>query len=448
MNSGSTWVAPLWRAVLRTSRTFDEDPLARTLLNPRGLIRAAMQRGPLSSPSRATSDSEALAGWTLDAAMTELRQGCAEPSKCAGVSEVHSPILLRSALARQRRALHLTTSPDALGDAGFALLRDLSAVAELSERLLDPPAAPPLRPPEVAPTDPELAAAPPPRRLAPRAGSLLAAHPFAKNVSLQEHTWAYAPSVLLMVRGASERSNGVGLVTNAKSKLKLCHHDWMNALSVPVGGVFATNPVYYGGDASLATLTMLHPYGHLVGSRCIAKGVYEGGCLTDAAQLVRSGKAEPSDFAFFRGLVEFRSGELEERASHGEWLTCVAQVASVQEVMGGAMSAACNGPAAAGSGVDADALAEDERMRASWQAWASLVAHLGPPHDAFLRVRPEGIRALIERVSLTPSVRQALLDGGDGGAEPERGDQARPRGANGTWPRIAGADGGYSERDP
>ena len=50
---------------------------------------------------------------------------------------------------------------------------------------------------------------------------------------------------------------------------------------------------------------MLHTHATLPGARRVASGVYEGGYLGDAAQLVRLGKARPSDFLFFRGRVEW-----------------------------------------------------------------------------------------------------------------------------------------------
>ena len=57
--------------------------------------------------------------------------------------------------------------------------------------------------------------------------------------------------------------------------------------------------------------------------------LFYGGDLHSAAELVRSGRASKSDFAFFRGRVDWRPGELRGEIELGEWRVASAAAADM-----------------------------------------------------------------------------------------------------------------------
>jgi hypothetical protein len=59
-----------------------------------------------------------------------------------------------------------------------------------------------------------------------------------------------------------------------------------------------------------ANLTMLHSHGLVRGAVEVARGLYYGGDLQHAAELVRCGDAAAVDFSFYRGRVDWQPGEL------------------------------------------------------------------------------------------------------------------------------------------
>jgi hypothetical protein len=84
---------------------------------------------------------------------------------------------------------------------------------------------------------------------------------------------------------------------------------------------FADHVVHNGGPEGGSNVTMLHPHGDDVRG-CVPipnTPLYYGGDLGDAAELVRSGRASPGDFSFFRGRVDWRPGELRGEVELGEW---------------------------------------------------------------------------------------------------------------------------------
>ncbi len=285
------WAVPLYRAIIRASGHFDTQPLARILLGAPLLSAASKTKatdhdiaklGEMSG--KVCDEGQAIAGSALSGAVDELRRACTDElgSSPTRLDLVRSPLSFRGALLRQLRAARVAeanNSSEAVGDAGFALLLELGTACDLSERLIAPA---PLR--ESSATE----RPPPPGQAESLVGAVLASDPLAARTRLHEHTWAFAPSVALVLDDGREGGVASAVVTNARSSLKLRHHDWMSAMVAPLGGVFSEVPVYYGGDASLRTLTMLHPHGEsLAGSRRVTERLYEGGTLFDAAQLVR-----------------------------------------------------------------------------------------------------------------------------------------------------------------
>ena len=55
---------------------------------------------------------------------------------------------------------------------------------------------------------------------------------------------------------------------------------------------------------------MLHSHGLVRGAVEVARGLYYGGDLQHAAELVRCGDAAAVDFSFYRGRVDWQPGEL------------------------------------------------------------------------------------------------------------------------------------------
>ena len=54
---------------------------------------------------------------------------------------------------------------------------------------------------------------------------------------------------------------------------------------------------------------MLHSHGRVRGAVEVARGLYYGGDLQHAAELVRCGDAAAADFTFYRGRVDWQPGE-------------------------------------------------------------------------------------------------------------------------------------------
>ena len=52
----------------------------------------------------------------------------------------------------------------------------------------------------------------------------------------------------------------------------------------------------------------------------VCDGLFYGGDLAHAAQLVRDGDARKHDFTFFRGRIDWRPGELRGEVEAGDWV--------------------------------------------------------------------------------------------------------------------------------
>ena len=381
----------LWRGILREARVLDADPVRRTLLaSP--LLRA--ERSPTETPLPASVEHPD-AERALVGAVAELRV------TGRSTDVVASPVRFRDALSRQLatlRAQQVGSHPEfggasqvarnaaELGDAGFAMLRYLGGVADAAERAFEPPA------PETA-TAP--AAAAPAHLGLPRGGDFLAADPFAYPQRFLERFFGVAPLAVLVLEAPSD-GRARGVVLNAPSCLRLRHRDWMRAIEVPSeAGVFAHNRVLYGGPDSLAELTMLHPHGeHLPAARRVADGIYEGGYLADAAQLVRSGRAQPTDFVFFRGHSEWAAGRLAAEVAAGDWVRAPPPRVESAKWLDREMARVAQ-PSYTSQLPD-DCIAEPAALAAGWETWAALVRRCGRAYRPLLRLRPAAFRAIVE----------------------------------------------------
>ena len=68
---------------------------------------------------------------------------------------------------------------------------------------------------------------------------------------------------------------------------------------------FRSSPIFRGGDVGGTFLSVLHPHKGLKGAVEVCKGVYWQCDLTEAKEMVDSGKAKPESFKLF--LVAFHS---------------------------------------------------------------------------------------------------------------------------------------------
>ena len=159
--------------------------------------------------------------------------------------------------------------------------------------------------------------------------------------------------------------------------------------------------VFYGGDAELRTLTMLHPHGEVLsGAKQVTDGLWVGGYMSDAAQLVRTGAAAAHDFVFFRGRLEWQATELAELIQGGEWLragnaeqTAARESGAAPEWDGWASPERC-GPGTLES--------ESTRLHGAYRTWAEGMASCGAAYGAMTRMRPEVLQQIIVRAAHMP----------------------------------------------
>ena len=376
------WADILWRCCYRAAREFDRDPAKRLVLNAPLLhaerAAAAITGGNANANAATPNMDNEVGDRALRGAMAQLDRANRD-CIASSLRAVHSPSQLRHALSEELRATLFFEEPATIGDAGFALVRHLGEQLALADRILFPG--------QFTPRRPSITTASQPHARPLRAGEFLAADPMAFNFQRRclENVYAVTPLLMLVVDAPADLdSTGTAIILNAPSKLRLRRHDWMHALDAPVGGVFSANPVLYGGDAELRSLTMLHPHGaRMRGARRVLGGLYEGGLVSDAAQLVRSGAASPEDFLFYRGLVEFRTGELEAQAAQGEWIRLESSDALARAV--------ANEPASLAT--------EEGRLDAAWAAWAAAIGTRGDEFGCWLRLRPEVLKEIIVRAA-------------------------------------------------
>ena len=132
----------------------------------------------------------------------------------------------------------------------------------------------------------------------------------------------------------------------------------------------------------------MHPHGQLPGAHRISSRLYEGGYLGDAAQLVRSGQAEAHDFLFFRGRYEWRTGELEEQLSRGEFIRPAASAPPDSEEW--SRPASCR-PAALAT--------QTGRLALSWRAWTAHLRRCDPATAPLLRLRKSELSETVVRAA-------------------------------------------------
>ena len=273
-------------------------------------------RGGVSRRPEETAN--ALAETAVERAVEHLRHS-QTTRHSAAVDLTTSPQTLVSALSQQLKlSRDQAVDGGTLGDAGFSLLRSLHAADEQAEALILPRPCATAQPISLAghgsAASAALSASSPTSVAQVLTGDYLAFDPMAYPARCLESVYALTPMLMLVLEAPHEDRPAIGLVVNAPTRLQLRSSHWMHALECPDGGVFQCCPVFYGGPDELRSITMLHPHGEqLPGSRRVTRTLWTGGYLSDAAQLVRTRRAQPSDFLFFRGRHEWRTGEMERQ---------------------------------------------------------------------------------------------------------------------------------------
>ncbi|CEM08043.1 unnamed protein product [Vitrella brassicaformis CCMP3155] len=88
--------------------------------------------------------------------------------------------------------------------------------------------------------------------------------------------------------------------------------------------VFNANTLYMGGDVGRRglmgdALIMMHPHGTIRGARKVIDEVYVGGDVEECVKMIQTGKAEASDFKFFRRYCAWAPNQLESEVQRGVW---------------------------------------------------------------------------------------------------------------------------------
>ena len=144
-------------------------------------------------------------------------------------------------------------------------------------------------------------------------GDLLHAHPMLIHGVL-------ARSIILVCQHSHE-DGSLGFVVNHPTPVTLS--EVVNTSIKPnIGKVFGDKQIWRGGDVEVSKLHFLHTHGdQLDGCKALANvgGIYVGGRLEDAAELVLSGKAKVEDFQILSGYAGWGTNQLSGEVRQGSW---------------------------------------------------------------------------------------------------------------------------------
>jgi len=119
----------------------------------------------------------------------------------------------------------------------------------------------------------------------------------------------------------------VVLLTNVDADTGEAEGVWLTMRTGQLMGDFVNNfhsrPLLYGGPVD-ASLTMVHPYPQVPGSKPLADGgLYLGGSLAGAQAWVDDGQGSSLRFRFFLNRVRWSAGELQAELAPPDrtWLT-------------------------------------------------------------------------------------------------------------------------------
>ncbi|CAL1170642.1 unnamed protein product [Cladocopium goreaui] len=85
---------------------------------------------------------------------------------------------------------------------------------------------------------------------------------------------------------------------------------------------FHSRPLLYGGPTQSNSVTMVHPYPEVPGSKLLSEGLYVGGSFEGAQAWVEEGEGSSLRIRFFLNHIQWRQGELAAELAPGEntWL--------------------------------------------------------------------------------------------------------------------------------
>ncbi|MCM5527473.1 YqgE/AlgH family protein [Parasegetibacter sp. NRK P23] len=138
----------------------------------------------------------------------------------------------------------------------------------------------------------------------PATGTILIAEPFLKDPNFMR-------SVVLICEHQEEGS--LGFVLNR-------HHQCTLDEVLPDMEGFRI-PVFYGGPVQMDTLHFLHTYPQdIPGSFEITDGIFWGGDINVAMDLLKAKAADPKNFRFFIGYSGWSGGQLNEELKENSWI--------------------------------------------------------------------------------------------------------------------------------
>lgn len=138
----------------------------------------------------------------------------------------------------------------------------------------------------------------------PTPGTLLIAEPFLKDPNFMR-------SVVLICEHQDEGS--LGFVLNRR------HNFTLDQVLPDMSGFKI--PLFNGGPVQVDTLHFIHSYPELIpGSMEITDGIFWGGDINIAMELLREKKAEPHNFRFFVGYSGWGEGQLTDELKEKSWI--------------------------------------------------------------------------------------------------------------------------------
>jgi len=139
----------------------------------------------------------------------------------------------------------------------------------------------------------------------PGAGILLIADPFLKDPN-------FLRTVVFLCEHTEEAS--FGFVINRP------YTHTLDELITDLKG--HSLPVYYGGPVQMDTIHFLHQYPDIIpGGTEVMKGVFWGGEIDKAFELIKSGMVNPSKIRFYLGYSGWGSNQLQGEMEQKSWLT-------------------------------------------------------------------------------------------------------------------------------
>mmetsp|Transcript_10197 Transcript_10197/g.18364 ORF Transcript_10197/g.18364 Transcript_10197/m.18364 type:complete len:322 (+) Transcript_10197:62-1027(+) len=143
-------------------------------------------------------------------------------------------------------------------------------------------------------------------------GALLVACPIA---FLEEQAYFQQAVICIVEHNAM---GTIGFILNRPITYSLQDMDMSGPVGTKLKRLFPSSPVYFGGDVSRATLSVLHTYPDIPDSMEVVKGVYAGG-LEGLLAEAEKGNVDPETVRFFSGYCGWSPNQLEREVANGVW---------------------------------------------------------------------------------------------------------------------------------